>query len=126
MNTSQLDSRIEEYWTWIALVLFLLITIDFLTTIYAAQTVSIVNETNPVTQYLLTQPISVLAAINIASAALIAVFFYAIVEMLKRTPPRYQPKFAKLIELWLVTLTIGGLLVFANNISVIILGGSLL
>jgi hypothetical protein len=47
------ESRIEEYWDWIAVALFLLLTVDLLTTLAAARLVGADAESNPLMRWLL-------------------------------------------------------------------------
>lgn len=125
MGGSVGTSRIREYWSWIAVVLFLLITVDMLTTIFAAAVLGPGAETNPLMRWTLRQGVGVLVAVNLAAVVLAVGFFYALLRMLRRTPPAYERAFALLIEVWLGLLLFAGLAVFANNLSVIVLGESL-
>lgn len=126
MGGSVATRRIHEYWSWIAVALFLLITVDMLTTIFAAAVLGTAAEANPLMRWTLQQGMVVLVAVNLATAVLAVGFFYALLEMLRRTPPAYERAFALLIELWLGLLLFAGLAVFANNLSAIVLGNSLL
>lgn len=122
----QLDARIEEYWDWITVALFLLITVDLLTTLYAVNTVGVSAETNPLTRWLVTQGPYVLVGVNLAAAVLVGVLFYGLMELVRVTPERLQGPFMLAIELWLGALLAAGLVVFANNLAVIVIGQSLL
>lgn len=119
-------SRIDEYWSWIAVALFLLITVDMLTTLFAAAELGPDAEANPLMEWALRQGILVLVAANVAAAVLVVAFFYAMLEMLRRSPPRLRTPFALTIEIYLGLLLFAGLALFANNLSVIVLGQSLL
>lgn len=126
MPDTPVRHRIEEYWEWVAVALFLLVTVDLLTSMYAAAAVGIEHESNPVMQWLLSQPISIVIVVNIVAAGFVVTFFYALMELLRLTPDRYRDVFAVGVELWLGLLIAAGLLVFANNLTVIVLGESLL
>ena len=121
-----LDARIEEYWHWITVALFLLVTVDLLTTIYAASVVGIGAESNPVTRWLVGQGPVALVGVNLAAVVLVVVLFYGLMELVRVTPERIQAPFLRLIELWLGVLLAAGLAVFANNLAVIVVGRSLL
>ncbi|MDZ7700936.1 MAG: DUF5658 family protein [Halobacteriales archaeon] len=121
-----LDERIEEYWGWIAAALFLLITVDLLTTLYAAAVVGIYAEANPVTRWLVARGPVALVAVNLAAVGLVGLLFYGLMELVRVTPDRLRGPFMWLIELWLGVLLAAGLAVFANNLAVIVTGRSLL
>lgn len=121
-----LSRRIEEYWGWIAAALFLLVTVDLLTTVYAAEVVGLDAESNPLVRRLLERSIPALAAVNIVAATVAAGLFYGVMATLRRTPERYRWGYALLIEVWLGLLLAAGLAVFANNLAVVVLGESLL
>jgi hypothetical protein len=120
------DGLYREYWSWVAVALFLLVTVDLLTTLFAAAVLGPAAESNPLMAWLIGQPLGVLVGVNVAVVVLATVFFYGVVRMLDRTPPPYDGYFAVVVELWLGALVAAGLFVFANNLSVIVLGDSLL
>jgi hypothetical protein len=118
--------RILEYWSWVAWALFLLVTVDMLTTIFAASVLGTAAEANPLMRWALGRGIGVIVAVNIAAVVLVVTFFYGLVRMLERTPERYRAWFSLLVEVWLGLLLFAGLAVFANNLTAIVLGQSLL
>ena len=120
------EARVVEYWDWLAVALFLLTTVDLLTTLFAARAVGAASEANPLIRWALAQGLPVVVGMNIAAIVLVAVFFYGLVEMYEYTPAPYRPYFAAGIEVWLGGLLAAGLAVFANNLAVIVLGRSLL
>lgn len=125
-KADSVDPLIEEYWSWVAVALYLLVSVDLLTTLYAAADVGVGAETNPLMAWLLGQHLAVIVGVNVAVVVLAAAFFHALVEMLRATPPAYRRYFAAGIEAWLGGLVAAGLVVFANNLSVIVLGRGLL
>lgn len=118
--------RVAEYWEWVAVALFLLLSVDLLTSLYAAAVVGVDAEANPVMAYLLGQPLGVLVGVHLAVAVLAVVFFYALMRTYVATPTRLQRPYGYLIEAWLGLLLAVGLWVFANNVSIIVLGAGLL
>lgn len=122
----RVDARVQEYWNWIAVALFLLITVDMITTMYAATVVGVANEANPLIRWSLLQGPVVYAAINLAAVVLVTVLFDQVVALLRRTPEPFDRYLAAGIEAWLGGLLAAGLLVFANNLAVIFFGESLL
>ena len=125
LATDVSESKIEEYWDWLAGALFLLLSVDLLTTLYAAHVVGVDAEWNPMTRWLLGEGSAVLVGANLVAAVLVVSMFWGIIEQLQVTPSRLQGAFALAIELWLGALLTVGLAVFANNVMVIIAGVSL-
>ena len=125
MGRATIEERISEYWDWVAVALFLLITVDMLTTIYATAVVGPVAESNPLVRWVLRQGPMAFAATNLVAAVLAVAFFYALVEMIRASPPPFDRYLALAVELWLGLLVAAGLAVFANNLLVIVYGGSL-
>ena len=120
------DARAQEYWDWIAVALFLLVTVDMLTTVYAARTVGLGGEANPFVRWSLTSGPIVFAAVNLITVVAVAGLFDRVLAVLDRTPTPYHRYLAAGIEAWLGGLLAAGLLVFANNLVVIVHGRSLL
>ena len=118
--------RILEYWTWVAWALFLLVTLDMLTTLFAASVLGTGAEANPLMRWALERGLLTLLGLNLAAIVFVVALFYALVRTLERTPERYQWGFALVLEVWLGLLIFAGLVVFANNLSAIFLGRSLL
>jgi hypothetical protein len=125
-GTDDWSDRIEEYWEWVAVALYLLTTVDMLTTLAAAAVVGAAAEANPLVEWFLRQSVPGLVAVNLAVVVAATVGFRGVVATLHRTPPRIKPYYALVIEAWLGLLVALGLGVFANNLSVIVLGESLL
>jgi E3 ubiquitin-protein ligase DOA10 len=120
------ENRIEGYWGWITVALFLLVTLDLLTSLYAAQVVGLEYESNPLMAWLLGQSLVAVITVHVAAVVLAAVFFYAIVELIRRTTPTLQWVMMRSLEIYLGLLIAVGLFVVANNLSVIVLRRSLL
>ena len=116
---------LEEYWDWVAVALFLLVTVDMLTTMFAAAALGPAAEANPLMRWALGRGPATLVAMNVAAVVLAVGFFYALREMLGRTPGRYRRPFSLLVEVWLGSLVFAGLGVLANNLSAVLLGASL-
>lgn len=118
--------QVAEYWEWVTVALFLLLSVDLLTSLFAAAAVGPAAEANPLMAYLLGQPLSILVGAHLVVAVLAVGFFYALMHTYVATPARFRRPYGYLIELWLGLLLAVGLAVFANNVSVIVLGRGLL
>jgi pheromone shutdown protein TraB len=120
------ESRIEEYWDWVAVALFLLLAVDLLTTLAAARLVGTGAESNPLMRWLLGRGVLTVIGAHLAAVVLVTGCFRLLVDRLRRTPAPANRYFALAIEAWLGFLVAVGLGVFANNLAVIVLGRSLL
>ena len=126
MEVTGREARVAEYWDWLAGALFLLVTVDMITTVYAARSLGIGHEANPVMRMLLVEGPVVYAVVNLAVVVAAVLLFSFLVDRLERTPAPYDRYLAVGIEVWLGGLLAAGLLLFANNLAVIFFARSLL
>lgn len=120
-----LEAWVDEYWGWAAVALFLLLSVDLLMTLYAAADVGVAHESNPVMQWLLTQSLVVLVGLHLAAVVLVATLFYGLAELVREAPIRHRRPLRLGIEVFLGLLVAAGLFAFANNLTVIVHGSSL-
>ena len=73
-----------------AVALFLLTTVDMVTTIYAAAVVGRGAESNPLVRWVLHQGLAAFAVTNLLAVVLAVVLFYGVVEMIRASPPRFD------------------------------------
>jgi uncharacterized membrane protein len=125
MTDTRLQRRIEEYWGWIAVALFLLLSLDLLTTYFALATVGVEGEANPLMAWLLGQSLLVVVGVHLLVTVLAVGCFAELMRLYRRTDSRYRRTFGVVVELWLGLLVAAGLVVFANNLSVVVLSRSL-
>ena len=116
---------IEEYWSWTAGALYLLLTLDLLTTIYAAGLYGHAAEANPLVRQALDAGVPSLVVLNLLALLAVAALVYGYIELLTAVQGVQAWVMARSFELWVGGLVAAGLFVFANNLSVIVLGGSL-
>lgn len=114
------DARIEEYWSWSAVALFLLLTVDLLTTFGATVEYGVSAEVNPAMRYLLPKGALVVAIVVVAVLA-----FDGVMTAVEHTADRHQEALMTAVEVWLGLIVALGLFVFANNLSMVVLGDSL-
>lgn len=116
----------REFWGWTGAALFLLITIDLLTSMYAVAAVGIEHESNPAMAWLLSRSVPVVIAAHLLAAGVLVVLFYGLAELVRETPAPYRSGLKRAIEGFLGILLAVGLFVFANNLAVIVHGRSLI
>ncbi len=118
--------RVEEYWSWFAVGLFLLLPVDLLTTYGAAAEYGLAHEANPVMRWLLPKGVVVTTVVHLCLVVVAVAGFRGVLVAIERTPARLRPPLLYGLELWLGLLIVAGLIVLANNLSVIVFGDSLL
>lgn len=121
-----LDGWIEAYWGWAGVAAFLLLSVDLLTSLGAAAAVGVEHESNPLMAWLLVQPTAVLIGVHLAAALLILLLLYGLQELVREAPDSQQRFLMLSAEAFLGLLVAAGLFLLANNLSVIVLGRSLL
>lgn len=124
--TTSSPLRLREYWDWFAVALFVLITLDMLSSRYAAATAGAYGEVNPLMRWVLRQHVFVLATVNVLAGIIAVGSFSVLMALLESSRSPYDRYLAWGIELWLGGLIAVGLFVFANNLSVIVHGQSLI
>jgi len=118
--------RVREYWDWLAVALFLLLAVDLLTTMAAARAVGVGAESNPLMTWVLGEGIPVIVAVHLTVLVVSVLLFAAVAGRVETTPSPFDRYVGLLVECWLGGLVAAGLAIFANNLSVIVLGASLL
>lgn len=112
--------RREEYWSWVAVSLFLLLALDLLTTIIAAGIVGSQAEVNPIVQWAWGQGLPALIVVNLVALVLLVILFYGLIRLTGEAPKPYNEMISISFEIWIGLLIGGGLLLFANNLLVIV------
>lgn len=125
VTTRQQADRLEEYWWWFAVALFVLVTLDMLTTMYAVWAVGPAAEANPLVRVVLGRGMLAYTVINLVAAGVAIGGFATLVRLLESTDAPYDRYVEFGIQLWLGTLIGVGLFVFANNLTVVVHGRSL-
>ena len=120
------EARVAEYWDWLTVVLFLLVTVDMVTTVYAARAVGLGAEVNPLVRWTVANGPVAFAVLNLAAVVAVVGLFDRVIARLRRTPAPLDRYLATGIEAWLGVLVAAGLLVLANNLLVVVHGRSLL
>lgn len=126
MSHRPVEDRLDEYWEWFAMALFVLITVDMITTIYAAWYVGPASEANPLMRWALGQGMVTVTLVNVLATVVAVGGFYLLMQVLQATESPYDRYVALGVEAWLGVLISGGLLIFANNLYVIFHGRMLL
>lgn len=120
------EEQVEEYWSWFAVALFLLLTVDLLTSVGAALEVGLQAEINPLMRWLLGIDLVAVTVVHLLVLVVAVLCFAGMMHLLGRTSNPIESRYSTAIEVWLGVLVAGGLFIFANNLSVIVHGTSLL
>jgi len=119
------ESR-REYWSWTGVALYLLLPVDLLTTMYAAAVHGVMAESNPYVRWALASGPGPLVALNLVALVVSVTLVAAYLRLVRRSSGVEAWVMARSFECWVGSLVAVGLFVFANNLAVIVLGGSLL
>jgi len=124
--TSRARGRVETYWRWFAAVLFVLVALDMISTMYAVEAVGPAGEANPLTRLAIEHGVLAYAAMNLVAVVLAAGCFRALVRVVRADDAPYARYVEAGLATWLGLLLAAGLFVFANNVAVVVYGRSLL
>lgn len=121
------DRSKEEYWSWFASALFLLITVDLITTFGAAARFGTDGEYNQFMAFLIESSTGTIIAAHLLIIILASSFFYALLEILDSndqvlsdTPsPNIPYPNTLLLDSFIAVLYSYGLFIFANNLYII-------
>jgi len=114
--------RRREYWVWASVALYVLLTVDMLTTMAAADAAGVHAEANPYMRWALEHGTSALVAVNLAALVVLAVLFEGVISLTTRTNDPYRDIVALTYEVWIGLLVSLGLFVAANNLLVAAFG----
>lgn len=112
----------RQYWLWFALLLFLLLPLDILTTMTAEFLYGIGYESNPIMQRLLLLDFIPFILVHIFAGLLAICFFNGVLLMGREYNTTDTWKYYRVLEVWLGFGITAGLLVFVNNLYVIYTG----
>lgn len=113
------------YWEWFAVALFLLVTVDMLTTAGAAAAVGIEHEANPFVRWLLAMGVVPLAAVNLAAVVCATCVFAGLLELIAWAPEPHAWMLEQSLRVWLGFLVGSGVVVALNNMLVLTVETSL-
>lgn len=113
------------HWALAAVALVVLVILDLVTSLYAAQVVGLEYEANPVMALVLAQPLELILAIHLAVLAVAAGLLYVMIEAVRSLHGTERVRAQRRIELFLVGLIAIGVVVVTNNLLVIGFGVSL-
>lgn len=114
-----------EWWLF-ATGLVLLVPVDMLTTTIAISKYGMGVEANPLVRWLFAQGFGYVVGVNLVVALLVVVLFSQLVDVVEKTRPPYDNYLHYGVVVWLSLGSIGGAVLFANNISVILFESSIL
>ncbi|MEF8772141.1 hypothetical protein [Halodesulfurarchaeum sp.] len=126
MSESPGTAPLNEYWEWFAVALFVLITVDMITTVFASWYVGPAAEANPLMRWALQQGLLTVTVVNLGAAVIAVGGFALLIQLVKGTNPPWDRYIAFGVETWLGLLIASGLFIFANNLFLIFHGRSLL
>lgn len=112
----ELNGRVDQWWAWFAVALFLLIPLDLFTTLLAVGRHGTAVEANPVMRWLLEQGLFAGTAANLLVAGVAVFLFHIAVDRVRRISPLYRFVFVRLVDVWIGLLIAAGLILVTNNL----------
>jgi hypothetical protein len=129
MNVSvtpvQRNRREEEYWSWAGGALFVLLSIVPMTAMAAASEASPYGGLAPVMEWVLGHGLEIFVVGHLATAVVALLLFHGLITTIESAEPPYDQLFALTFEVWVGLLISTGLFLFANNISFLLYGSTL-
>lgn len=130
MPRSEVRKRVERrnktYWRWFARALFLLLTLDILTTLVATAIYGTDAEINPLMVWLIELGPVVLIAVHLIALVGVVVAFSQVIKVIESVSDPYDIVLEVVLEIWLGLLLTGGFVIVVNNLLVIVFGHSIL
>lgn len=124
-NYQWVENRPQKYWKWYKWALYLLFSLDIVSTLGATAIYGTGAEVNPLMVWMIEQGPVALVIIHLLALVLVVLAFDLIIQTIEITPDPYDILLEILTELWLGFLLLAGLFVLANNLTVIAFGQSL-
>lgn len=110
----------ESWWAWFAMVLYLLLPIDLLTTLVSVSRHGLAVEVNPVMRWLLELGAFPVLAGHLLVTVLAVWLFDAVVTAVRQAPPADRRGVIIVVDLWLATAFVAGVALTVNNLLVIL------
>jgi hypothetical protein len=114
----QVKRRVDSYWRWFGVVVFLLIPLDMLMTLMGQAAVGTAGEANPLMRWALEQGIATLVIVNIVAATVVVGVIHFLLWLVPWMSRDARPYFGVMLEGWIGLGLTAGLWLFANNLSV--------
>jgi hypothetical protein len=118
--------REEEYWSWAGGALFVLLSIVPMTAMAATSQSGLYGGIAPLMDWALGQGLFVFVGLQLGAAALALLLFHGLISTIERSNPPYDQLFALTFEVWVGLLISVGLFLFANNVTYLLYGATLL
>lgn len=116
----ELNGRVDQWWFWFAVALFLLLPLDLFTTLLAVGTYGIGVEANPIMRWLLQQGLVAVTIANLVVVGFVVYLFHVAIDRIQRVPPAYRSMVDPAISAWIGFLILAGLVLVANNLLVLV------
>jgi hypothetical protein len=120
------NRREVEYWSWAGGALFVLLSIVPMTAMAAASQSGLYAGLAPAMEWALGQGVVVFALLQVLTAVVALLLFHGLITTIERANPPYDQLFALTFEIWVGLLISVGLFLFANNVTFLMYGATLL
>lgn len=120
------ERRHQRYWRWFARALFLLLTLDILTTLVAKAIYGTGAEINPLMAWLIELGPVVLIVVHLLALFGVTVAFSQVIKVIESVSSPADIVLEVLLEIWLGLLLTAGFVIVVNNLFVIVFGRSVI
>lgn len=119
-NSDGLDRHVDRWWVLFAVALFLLVPLDLLTTLVAISKYGTGVEANPFMRLLLDHGLLAVTAVNLVVVLVGVSLFHVAMGSIQRAPISSHRALINVVNTWVAVLLIGGIVLVANNVLVIV------
>lgn len=106
----------DEYWSWFAIILFMMIPVDMITTSFAIHKHGIEHEANPFMAIVFQSDWYIFLGVHLLGVLLAVIIFYGVLKMGEKTDKRFQPTYYLMMELWMGFWLAFSFFLYANNL----------
>lgn len=119
-HVADLEGRPAWWWVGFALALFLLVPVDFLTTLLAVGQHGLAVEANPFVRWLLGYGLVPATLVQLLVVGLAVAMFDAALRLVDAAPAHEHPRRARIVDVWVVVMLVAAVALLANNVVALV------
>lgn len=119
-DAGRIEGHVGRWWLSFGVALFLLVPFDLFTTLLVVGKYGTMVEANPIMRWPLQQGLFAVATVNVVITGVTVVMFHVAIGHIRRAPPSYHRPLTKVVNIWVGTLLVGGVVLVANNLIALV------